>query len=92
MIDWKTLAVVLGIVISIVTPIVKLTSTIAKLATIVDNLQKSVSDITIKNTDSHKRIWDKEEEQDKILGEHEIRIRMTESAIGSIPIHDGNIK
>ena len=88
MIDWKTLAVILGIIVSIVTPIIKLTSTISKLTTIVDNLQKSVSDITVKNTESHKRIWDKEEEQDKVIGDHEIRIRMTETAIGLTPKHE----
>lgn len=56
----------------------RLDSTIATLNGSITVLNKAVEEIAKKNTDSHKRLWDHNEEQDKLISDHEKRIGILE--------------
>ena len=62
----------------VVPPIVKLNTSIVKLTESINHIEKDYKDAQLKNTESHRRIWDKNEEQDDRLEEHEIRINNLE--------------
>lgn len=75
--EWDVVMVaviVIPILIAIITPIVRLTNVIATLNANMSNLSDYVSKTVNENTESHRRIWEKNEEQDEILGDHEKRI------------------
>ena len=79
--NWTELSTLLGVmvaVISIVSPILRLNSTVTKLVSIVDKLQTDMADITERNTRSHDRIWQRLETDGVELADHEIRITVLE--------------
>lgn len=79
--EWQIVTVIgtlIGLGVAIVTPIVKLNTSITKLTSTVDHLAKQIADEEAQNAKSHDRIWKKEEEQDAQLGEHERRITVLE--------------
>ena len=63
-----------GFIISVTTPLIKLNSSITKLNAGVDTLQAALDRIEEENEKSHKRIWEHNEEQDVKLTNHENRI------------------
>lgn len=79
--EWVVVTVIVtlvGLVVAVVSPIVKLNTTITKLNVTVSGLEKSLDAMTVKNTQAHERIWEREEEQDKTLHDHETRISVME--------------
>ena len=62
----------------VVPPIVKLNTSIGKLTESINHIEKDYKDAQIKNTENHRRIWDKNDEQDDRLENHEIRINNLE--------------
>ena len=81
MTEWGVVTVIIalgGFVLAIVAPVIKLNTTITRLTTIVDRLQKSQDDASIKNTESHRRLWEHNATQDKQLTDHERRITAVE--------------
>jgi hypothetical protein len=72
-------------VISIVTPIMKLTKTMAELTIGVQSLKDSLNDIIAKNHDAHSRMWGHNKRQDEIINEHEKRIGVVETKLGITP-------
>ena len=79
--EWTVVVVIIalvGLVVSVATPIVKLTSSITKLTTLMDEFGKDLSGLTERNTESHQRLWSKNTEQDKRLANHEQRIAIVE--------------
>lgn len=61
-------------IVAIVTPITKLTKVMTKLTASVENLRQVVDQMGTQNTESHKRIWEHNDEQDGRLNDHEQRI------------------
>ena len=72
------LIALLGLLTAVVTPVVRLNSSITKLNTTMEHITKEVDGLKTDNHDSHKRLWDKNEEQDKALNDHETRITTLE--------------
>lgn len=78
--EWTIVTVIIalvGLFLTVGTPILKLNSNIVKLNTSLDALQKRTDKQdeelkTMKNHahESHKRLWDHNEEQDKAIAEH----------------------
>ena len=62
----------------VVAPIIKLTNAITRLTTTMENLKKSVEDLTVNNHAAHENLWQHAREQDARLGDHETRIRVME--------------
>lgn len=78
-----------GFVVSVVTPITKLTKIMTELSVSVGNLKNSIDQINSKNTESHRRIWEHNEEQDEKIEDHEKRITRMEYDIDKYH-HDPN--
>ena len=79
------LVTLIGLFLTVGTPIIKLNSTITKLNANLDALKARTDgqDVVLKEMqehahDSHKRLWDHEAEQDKTLAEHDKRIELLE--------------
>lgn len=67
-----------GFIVSVVTPITKLTKIMTELSVSVENLKKSIDQISISNTEAHRRIWEHNEDQDQKIEDHEKRITRIE--------------
>ena len=63
-----------GFVVSIVTPILKLTKVMTELMVSVDGLKDTFNQMNAKNEETFKDLWKHIEEQDDALQEHEKRI------------------
>lgn len=70
-----------GFIITLMTPLMKLTKTMAELNGNVKALSSSLEALNIKNTESHRRMWDHNEKQDDTLDNHETRITKIETKI-----------
>ena len=79
---WEIVAgrfVLIGGIVSIVTPIVKLTKSITELTVKVDDFARQIEQQSVRSKEAHKRLWEHNEEQDDKLQEHEIRISNLEN-------------
>lgn len=65
--------------VAIVTPILKLNTTITKLRDSIDSQTESQKEYKKKNDESHDKIWDHEHEQDEKIHDHETRIKVLET-------------
>ena len=77
MTDWdivKDTVVLIGLIVTVTTPLLKLTTSITQLKGLLDSVVKQVQDNDRSNSASHKRLWEHNEEQDEILHNHEMRL------------------
>ena len=74
----ETVVVLVGLLATVSAPIMKLVSCITKLTSTVKSLQENFDNVTSKNTESHRRLWEKNEEQDRMLAEHDGKIKNIE--------------
>ena len=68
-----------GFIISVATPLMKLSKTMTELNINMQNLNKAMNVLTANNTESHRRIWQHNEEQDEKIENHEKRITKIET-------------
>lgn len=81
--EWAVVGVIVvlvGLVASIATPIVKMTSAVTKLIEIVNSLDGKLKELTERNTRSHERIFNKLDDHDETLADHETRLTVLEHA------------
>jgi cell division protein FtsL len=81
--EWWTILAVAVSVISLVAaivvkPMLSLQQSITKLTTLLDTMAENFKDLTTDNSKSHDRIWKHNDEQDKMLNDHETRISVIE--------------
>ena len=77
MTDWdivKDIVVLAGLIMTVTTPLLKLNTSITQLKALLDSVANNVQENDKSNSASHKRLWEHNEEQDKILQKHETRI------------------
>ncbi len=74
------IAVLFGLIVSVVTPLLKLNTSITQLTCAVSVLQKNIEGLTTKNSESHTKLWEHIAKQDSQLNNHETRIRVIETA------------
>lgn len=75
--EWTTITVIISLVglgAAVIKPIVSLTQSITKLTVVVERLERELDDQSEHSRESHKRLWDHNEEQDNRLDDHERRI------------------
>jgi hypothetical protein len=75
--EWLVVTVIgtlLGLVVTVVTPILKLNTTLTKLAAYIDRHEADYQKLCEDNAESHRRIWKHNEEQDQLLAQHELRL------------------
>lgn len=65
--------------ITIMAPIIKLNTTITRLIVKLDNLGVDMEELEKHNHESHRRIWEKNDEQDGKLADHETRLKVIEN-------------
>lgn len=81
MTEWEVVGVIVvlvGLGISVVTPIIKLNTTITKLYTVVERLTGDVNELTARNSKTHDRIFAQIEKHTDQLNDHETRISVLE--------------
>lgn len=69
---------ILGVAGVLVKPILSVTKTMQELKDAIMHLTEQFSRFEVSNHDDHKRIWEKNEEQDAQLNEHDKRIALLE--------------
>lgn len=67
-----------GFLVSVITPLTKLTRIMTELTISVEGLKEAIKQMGDKNTESHRRIWEHNTEQDELLENHEKRITKIE--------------
>lgn len=75
--EWNVFLVLVAIVgffFTVGAPIIKLNTNITKLNASLESIQKDQVKLERDNHDAHKRIWDHNDEQDKMLEEHRLRL------------------
>lgn len=79
-----TWEIVVGIIalfsflVSVITPLTKLIRIMTELTISVEGLKEAIKQMGDKNTESHRRIWEHNTEQDELLENHEKRITKIE--------------
>lgn len=69
---------ILGVAAVLVKPIMSVTKTMQELKDAITHLTEQFSRFEVSNHDDHKRIWEKNEEQDAQLNEHDKRLTLLE--------------
>ena len=75
--EWTTVTVIIALVglgAAVIKPIVSLTQSITRLTVVVERLERELDEQSEHSRESHKRLWDHNEEQDNRLDDHERRI------------------
>lgn len=75
--EWTVVTVIIalvGLFAAVGAPVIRQTKAMTKLDTTMETLSDKLANLESKNTDAHARIWKHNEEQDKTLQDHEIRI------------------
>jgi hypothetical protein len=83
--EWTVVTVIVtlvGLGAAVIRPLISLNTSITRLASIVNELEKSVSGLTVKNSDAHGRIWNKLGEHEDALFSHETRLLFIEKGSG----------
>lgn len=79
--QWDVVVVITalaGLFAAVIAPIVKLTRAITRLIATMESIERDVVDLTANNRAGHERLWNHAHEQDKLLCDHESRIRVIE--------------
>ena len=79
--EWQVVGVIVvlvGLAGSIIGPVIKLNFSITRLTVTMERLVKDVDVIKENSHDAHQRLWEKNDEQDKIINDHEFRITSLE--------------
>ena len=79
--EWTTVTVliaVVGLIATVLTPAIKLNTSVTKLATLVDSLNNKISTTESNNSEAHRRIWNELDGQKETLNQHETRITVLE--------------
>lgn len=80
--EWTVVTVIIALatlVTAIITPIIKLNTTITRLTAVVDGIEKRYSGVASLNAEAHCEIRKKLDEHGEKIGEHETRISVLES-------------
>ena len=80
--EWTVVVVLgalVGLVISVLTPAIKLNTSVTRLSTLVDSLNNKLSTMENNNSEAHRRLWSELDEHKSALGNHETRITVLES-------------
>ena len=68
-----------GFLVTVISPLIKLSKTMTELNVNMQNLNQAMNTLTSNNTESHRRIWEHNEEQDSKIENHEKRITKIET-------------
>lgn len=72
------LAAVVGLFATVGAPVIRLNATMTRLSALVEQLEKKVDSQAASSKESHRRLWEHNDEQDEQLNDHEKRITILE--------------
>lgn len=75
-----SLVVLIGLYVQVTKPLLEFNNKVQKLIYSVDNLNLNLSSLQENNTEAHRRIWEKNSEQDIKIENHETRISNLEKS------------
>lgn len=78
---YDVIIIIVGLITTALTigaPVIKLNTAITRLIVKLDSLGKDMDDLELHNHESHKRLWDHNDEQDEKLADHETRLSVIE--------------
>lgn len=81
MTEWDivtVLAAVVGLFAAVGAPVIRLNATMTRLSTLVEALEKKVDNQAASSKESHRRLWEHNDEQDGKIADHEKRITILE--------------
>lgn len=80
MVGWAViaLATIAGLYCTVSKPMVQNQKVMTKLTCTMEQLSEKLTKLESNNHDSHRRLWEKNEAQDKMLNDHEMRIHELE--------------
>ena len=79
--EWTIVTVIatlVGLLATVVRPLMDLNATITRLTEVVNTLEKNISGMSAKNSESHGWLWEKCGEHDELLNRHETRLLLLE--------------
>lgn len=91
--EWGVIVMLItlgGGIAALIRPIVTLTKAITELTVTCKNLDGQFAAMQNKNTESHRRIWEHNDEQDKMLNNHEERLKSIEQHGERRNTHESN--
>ncbi len=80
--EWTVVTVIvtlLGLGAAVIRPLIGLNGTITRLTAAVNVLEKNISGLAAKNSESHAKLWERVEEHEDILNSHETRLTVIEN-------------
>lgn len=77
----EVLIAIIGLFATIGVPIIKFNASVVELNSTVKELKEDMANLTTRNTESHRRLWTHNEEQDRILNDHDGRIKKLEGRV-----------
>lgn len=83
MTEWGVVGVIIalvGLVMTVVKPLLTLNTSIVKLTARMESVSRGLDELNDRNTENHKRIWDRMDEHRDTLNDHERRIDHLENA------------
>ena len=81
--EWAVVGVIVvlfGLIAAVVTPLLKLNTSITQLTCAVSVLQKNIEGLTTRNSESHAKLWEHIGKQDLLIADHETRLKIIENA------------
>lgn len=79
--EWTVVTVmiaVVGLFVTVAKPIIGLNSNITRLSENVERLEMRLTEFSTHNSDSHRRLWERGDEQAQRIEDHETRISVLE--------------
>ncbi|PKM72474.1 MAG: hypothetical protein CVU91_08765 [Firmicutes bacterium HGW-Firmicutes-16] len=80
--EWTVVTVIVtlvGLGAAVIRPLIGLNGTITRLTAAVNVLEKNISGLAAKNSESHAKLWERVEEHEDILNSHETRLTVIEN-------------
>ena len=85
MTEWTVVLVLvtlLGLVTTVAKPVLRLNSAITRLTSRLDGIAEDLQELTVRNAQSHDRLWERAREQETLLQEHSRRLASLEAESG----------
>ena len=80
--EWTVVTVIatlFGLCAAVIRPLISLNGTIRRLIETAKGLEKNISCLASKNSESHERLWGRVAEHDETLNSHETRLTVMEN-------------
>ena len=81
--EWTVVTVItvlVGLMVSVIKPVLKLNASLTRLNESVDSLEKNIAGLNNRNSESHDKLWKRSDEHNLRLSQHETRVQILEKS------------